>query len=468
MTFDNITLLHGIRIFTLFAIGFLSFTVAGYTSILTVLVDEDVFNSYCSNNDGYECKTQSFILSAMFEAAVSTANISTLFWGSLCLKYNARNIMITSSFICGIFCIVFAFGPNWYKFVSYVGLAFFETGLVFPAFGIPLEYSAKYQGLIFSLLIGGADCSALVFFIVKTIYEEFNVNLSIIFVVLAFMYLILNGGIMFIFSPRLFGKDDINTNDNSIGINDESPLLKESGNIQDNGNDKQLQEDVDVHVDKKEEEEEEEEGDIPLLSMLKDIALRLIGDEVFIVITIWSCFYVNTKYFYIATLEQQLKWITNNNSSQIDTGLYVFDILLPCTCLFTPFSSIITNKIELSTSICLLGIISLIIAIISVIQMYYLQYVTMVLLVFNRFLYFVLTPLTIGRIYGMKEQTTIYGMVLFIAAVYNYTSYLWDYICVAVLNYNFTIINLVLGILCCLSSFYAAYLVNNKLKPETK
>ena len=63
----------------------------------------------------------------------------------------------------------------------------------------------------------------------------------------------------------------------------------------------------------------------------------------------------------------------------------------------------------------------------------------------------------------MKEQTTIYGSILCIAAIYNYISYLWNYICIDVLNYNFTMINLFLGISCFIASVCTAYIIQNRL-----
>ena len=211
MTFDTITTRHVLRFFALFVIGFVGFTEIGYQALLSILVDEGVFNSYCneSPNTDDECSTQSVILSFMFEAAVSTANCSTLFCGILCLKYDRRNIMILSGFGCCTFCLLFGFGSNWFKFVSYICISFFETGLIFPAYGIPLEYSPKYQGLIFSILIAGQDSSALVFFILKLMYENLNITFSMLFVILAAIYLItIVIGPIFVLSDRLFATQD--------------------------------------------------------------------------------------------------------------------------------------------------------------------------------------------------------------------------------------------------------------------
>ena len=123
MTFDSITTRHVFRFFALFVIGFVSFTEIGYQALLSILVDEGVFNSYCAKNNGDECNTQSVILSFMFEAAVSMLNISSFFWGCLCLKYNRRNLMAIGSILSIITCILFAFGNDWIRFFCFIFLS---------------------------------------------------------------------------------------------------------------------------------------------------------------------------------------------------------------------------------------------------------------------------------------------------------------------------------------------------------
>ena len=458
MTVETINVWHFFRICTLFTLGFVSLTVVGYQSLLPILLDNGVFNSYCSSN---ECNTQSLILSWMFESAISVANISCLFWGSLCLKYNRRKLMTSGSVLCIISCILFAFGSDWIKFFSFILLAFGETGLLFPAFVIPLEYDVKYQGFIFSILIGGVDCGAIMFYFFQLIYDNSNTSLSMLFSILAMIYFIeVFLGPMFLFSKKLFS-DSISIESIDDDTYDPEATEEEKMALKKNENYANLNDDDDDDDD--ESNNDNEVVDDSLLTMLSVIMKRLSNDMLFWMIVVWSGFYVNTKYFYIATLNQQLKWITDNNTSLINTAITVFDILLPCACLFSPFSGTITNKLGLSFSVCLLGLISFIAAITSVITMYYLQYFTMILIVFNRFLFFVIAPMIVGNIYGMKEQTTIYGIILCIAAIYNYISYLWDYICVDVLNYNFTIINLFLGTSCFIASLCTAYLIQNRL-----
>ena len=463
MTFNTIDGWHCLRICMLFILGFICLIVIGYQSLLPILIDNGVFNSYCNSGDDV-CNTQLLILSFMFESSVSGLNISTLFWGSLCLKYNPKKIMTFGGIISIVSCILFAYGSDWIKFVSYILLGFGGVGLLFPTFVIPLQYSVKYQGFIFGILIGGQDSSAIIFYIFKLIYDNSNANVSLqmLFVFLAVVYFIaLFLGPMFLFSDKLFSDECQTIDEDPSASSQETSPLKTNDHDDELNND--LEEAVDDDVAGIDGHEDVHVSQTSLFAMLHVIFQRLLGDILFWMIVIWSGLYVNTKYFYIATLNQQLKWITDNNTLLINRALSVFDILLPCACVFTPFSGVITNKLGFSFSVCMLGIISFITAITSVIQIYYLQYFTMVLIIFNRFLYFVIAPMIVGNVYGMKEQTTIYGIVLCLAAIYNYISYLWDYICIDILNYDFTVVNLSLGTSCFIASLCTAYLVNNRL-----
>ena len=461
MTFEKINVWHFFRICSLFTLGFVCLPIVGYQSLLPILLDNGVFNSYCSTSD--ECKTQSLILSCMFESAVSMINICSLFWGSLCLKYSRRNLMTIGGIICVLSCILFAFGSDWIKFFCFIVLGFGGTGLFFPAFVIPLEYSAKYQGFIFSVLIGGADCSSIIFYFFSLIYDNSSLTLSTLFIVLAMVYAIeILLGPMFVFSDKIFGDQSVRINNDNSTYNDDDYCATEEETLALIKNDKHND-----NINDNDKDLQQNKGELSLLTMLSVIIKRLSNDMLFWMLVIWSGFYINTKYFYIASLNQQLKWITDNNTSSIDTGLTAFDILLPGICVFSPFLGTITNKLGISFSVCMLGIISLIAAITSVIKIYYLQYFTMICFVFNTFFFFVIAPMIVGSIYGMKEQTTIYGIILCIAAIYNYISYLWDYICIDVVNYNFTIINLCLGISCLLASLCTAYLIQNRLTQQS-
>ena len=459
MTFEKIDFAHGFRICTLFSLAVVSLIVVGYQSLLPILIDNGVFSSYCNGRD--ECNAQILILSFMFESAISMLNISGLFWGSLCLKYSRQRLMACGGVFCMISCILFAFGTDWIKFFSFILLSFGGCGFLFPAFVIPLQYSVKLQGFIFGVLVGGENFSAIIFYLFKLIHDNSDISLPMLFVFLAIVFFIaLFLGPMFLFSKKLFSVsfDDESQSDsyNDACTSQETISFEKSDH---------LHSDYDVDA------EENVEDDIndgvatvapSLLTMLSAIFQRLSHDMLFWMIVVWSCLYVNTKYFYIGTLNQQLKWITDNDASLITRAVTVFDILLPCACVFAPFSGTITNKVGLPFSVCILGIISLVAAIASVIQMYYLQYFTMILIIFNRFLYFVIAPLIVGNVYGTKEQTTIYGIIICVAAIYNYVSYLWDYICIGILNYDFTIINLALGISCLVSSLCTAYLLSNR------
>ena len=166
-----------------------------------------------------------------------------------------------------------------------------------------------------------------------------------------------------------------------------------------------------------------------------------------------------TKYFYITTLEKQLKWITDDNEKQIDNGTYLFSIMLLCSGLFGFVTGPIIDKFGMKFSWVMMGIISCILSVLSVIKIYDLQYVTMIGMVFNRFFYFAMAPLVIFTIYGPKRQQFMWGTTLFLSSLFNLLGYLLDDIATNVLNGSYMIINVFTGICCLCACLWLAFVL---------
>jgi len=177
----------------------------------------------------------------------------------------------------------------------------------------------------------------------------------------------------------------------------------------------------------------------------------------FWLVTCWAAIYVTTIYFYIATLERQLLSI-GANYQQVTQGAWVFSILLPCSGIFLPFIGLLLLKTSLPKNLVIMGIISLATGILSIIPNYGVQYIVMVCLLFNRFFFFVILPILLSKLFGPLGSTTVYGAVLFLAGVVNYTNYLWDVIS---FDYEkaFMTLYLTQNILCSVFSFGMAWFI---------
>ena len=170
---------------------------------------------------------------------------------------------------------------------------------------------------------------------------------------------------------------------------------------------------------------------------------QILRSKEFLCLTLWSALYMTTKYFYITTLDKQIKWLTNNDQHKIDDAQQVFSIMLLSSGCFSIFTGLIIDKGGMKCALIVMAFVSLIGSVCSVITVHNLQWFTMLYFVFHRFFYFASAPLLIISIWGEEKQQMLYGLVLFLSAVFNLSGYLLDDIVTNYLNGDYLIINLV-------------------------
>ena len=222
-----------------------------------------------------------------------------------------------------------------------------------------------------------------------------------------------------------------------------------------------------------EDEEEEETRETGLDSEAKEIhptgpvpwfgnqtkALLIIQSKPFILITIWSCWYMTTKYYYMANLNEQILWVTKGDTTKTKIAIYIFSIVLPLSGLFTPITSIINEKLGSYYSVIIMAMVSLVLGISSIIPVYEVQFILIICLSFNRFFFFSTMPLLLSLMFGNIGPSTLFGFINFVSALFNFTGYLWSYIALDVMHHNFMLTNVGLTAACVIYGFYFAYVV---------
>ena len=185
------------------------------------------------------------------------------------------------------------------------------------------------------------------------------------------------------------------------------------------------------------------EFDIHFASNWKDTFCNLIC----LSIIIWSMFYVTTTYFYITTFDKQLKWITNDNEDKILFGQKIIGVVFLLSGGFTIIAGPMIDKCGMKFTLIVMSVISIITSISSYFGIYYLElYVVMIGIILNQFFYFTMAPLLIVTIFGATKLQFIYGMVLFLQQ-YLISAILFEHLSQDILDGNYGIINLIMGIL---------------------
>eukprot|EP01084_Bolivina_argentea_P185758 320295_1 len=424
-------------------------TFIGYQSLLPILENENMFASLCDTDemDSLPCNKQSLRLDLMYTLSVSASYMSYLFFGMICWRYGPKTCILIGGLLETISCILFSFGNDWQCFFSFIGIGIGSAGMILGLIGIPSQYSQTYQGVLYSLLVGCIDGSSGMTYIFLLLYKHYNIRLQILYISLSMCILITSLiSYWFVFSTH-FTRNTTRYNtmdvfESAFNLTTKPKESKDTGEYllnteSDNENS------INLYASISSEEMTAVTG-IHFNSGWTNTFLSIQFGS----ILIWSMFYMTTIYFYITTLDKQLKWITDDND-KILFGQELFSIMLLlsglCAVIIGPVIDIFGMKIALIIMV----IISFITCISGNINSYDLEIsITMIGFILNRFFYNTMTPLLIVTVFGAAKQQFVYGIVLFLSAVINLFGILFDYVTQDVLNGNYLIFNLVTGISC--------------------
>jgi len=274
--------------------------------------------------------------------------------------------------------------------------------------------------MIFSLIMGAFDGSALMMLLFQLLHEWLGANTHQMYLSFLVLPLALYACAFWIFpwESRLCKRGENGTAEEEEGI----VVIKDRAALSVDDGDMSLDDGV---ILKKESGVSGDE--MPWMSESGMIKIALSWP--FVLVAAWLSVYVTAKYFYVENVNTQLKWITDNDKDKVDIGTKIFSLILPLSGIFFPFTSYMLDHHGSSASIFIMACISFISGAASIVKFYYLQYITMVSVVLNRYFLFATAPFLLCKMYG-DLGPTIYGIGLFCAACLNLSNYGWSYMAV--------------------------------------
>jgi len=403
-----------LRVFLAIFYTLTAYTIVGYQILLPVLHGSGVYSHLCSNETKNEthdctvhdcgCTNSQLALDLMFTLATAALNCAIFASSLLILFMGSRSTCILGAFLLTIGAVSFGFSSRLDFFkelytVAYIVMAFGGPLIGLPMLTLTTLFPTKDVPLLISLIVGASDGSAGVMWLFQILYLRVGWSMDFMFWGLGGISATLIFMSFFIFSAQN------ERNGYSILQNlQTAPYEQEK-------------------------------------------IRKMIFSLPFWLVTIWSFFYVLANSFYITTIDRQLAWITNDNK-EIEDGLFVFSIILPCSIIFTPITSFILYKYPPHVPVQMMAFTSIIVTICSVIKVYPLQFFTMVIVVYNRFFFFVTLPFLLKFIFGPMGVGSLYGIALFFAVCFNYSNYLWKYLMNRNFDTGYIVINIFQNILC--------------------
>jgi MFS family permease len=346
-------------------------------------------------------------------------NVGTLFWGAVCFKYGPKYAALFGGLCLTMGALIFSFGSDWPCFFAFVLMGFGAGGTIIPAVTVPPQYPA-IQGFLFSMVRACFDASSGVTFLFLMLYQNLNISMQTLYISLAIAHLFTTLLLYcFVFSARFVAdiesetesKPELETKKTAVELKMIDYMSTVTEDDQSQYSNKLI--DFDKYVEENDQFADENRNTTLTIS-------EILKSREFVMITVWSMFYVLTKYFYLTSMNEQIKWITDDNQHKIYLAQQVFSVmLLSGGAIFSFITGLIIDKCGVATALTILGILSLVVAIFSVILIYDLQFLTMLLFVFTRFFFFSLAPLLIAIQFGVENQTIIYGFVMAISGVFN-------------------------------------------------
>ena len=393
----------------------------------------------------------------MYTLAVSSSYISYLLFAIYILKYGPRKAILIGGILETIGCITFSFGNDWACFISYIMIAVGSSGIVLGIIGIPSQYNIKYQGVLFSLLIGCIDASSGITYIFLLCYTYLNVSMQILFFILAFSIIIITAiSYLFVFSTY-FTRNTTRFNTIDVELDSQKEDNKKSPLITEDSYDDNAPDEINLYASIS---SEEMVGTYNI--HFNSTWQETFWSKQFVSILIWSMFYITYIYFYISTLDKHLRWVTNethnDDNNKVLFGQQIFSIMLFLSGACSIITGPIVDAFGMKFGLCVMAVLSLFTSICSMLKLYKLDIsATMFGFILNRFFFFTMCPLLIVTIFGNTKQNFIYGIVLFLSACFNLLNILFDHLTQKEFDGNYSIINMILGILCCISALHLAY-----------
>lgn len=410
----------------------------GYAAIKPVLIAEGVYKNLCTKEEldsGVRtCYAQEIHLNLMFTVAAVGTNVAALPIGAILDKYGPRVCGIIGSVLLTIGALLFAFAWDM-PFDTYT------PGYLFLALGGPFVFISSFQlsnafpsnsGLILALLTGAFDTSSAIFLIYRLIYQWSNGKFWPKYFFL--LYLVVPA---FILTVQLF----IQPHQSYKTIGELVKHIDDDDSIADDQlteHDAMIREERRHHRasvvseitsllgtkagDKQVHQEEKMQQTSGVWGALhgKTVKEQILSPW-FVLITLFTVIQMTRINFFVATIRPQYEYLLGSYEKAVEINDY-FDFALPLGGLCSiPFIGIVLDNTSTAFVLSCLVAIATIIGTLGVLPYTWAAYANVTIFTLYRPFYYTTVSDYAAKVFGFRTFGTVYGMIICLAGLFNFT-----------------------------------------------
>ena len=444
-------------IYCLFAAGI----VFGYAAIKPVLIREQVYRNLCTPDEierGVRtCYEQEIHLNLMFTVAAVGTNVAALPIGAILDAYGPRVCGIIGSLLLTIGAVLFAFAWQ-LPFDGYI------PGYLFLALGGPFVFISSFQlsnafpkhsGLILALLTGAFDSSSALFLMYRIIYQWSNgtfwpKKFFLVYLVVPIFILLVQIFVMPKASYKTIGElvkqveeaEDVyddQIDENTALLRDERRQHRQSvvSEITDLIGSKSGV----THL-KREEKKNKISG--VWGAMHGKTVKEQITSAWFVLITLFTVIQMTRINFFVATIRKQYEFLLGSYDAAVEINTF-FDIALPLGGLLAiPFIGVVLDHTSTFFVLSALVATATTIGVLGCLPYTWAAYANVCLFVLYRPFYYTTVSDFSAKVFGFRTFGTVYGLIICLAGLFNFTQSGLDAVTHKVFNGNPVPVNIIL------------------------
>ena len=445
-------------IYCLFAAGI----VFGYAALKPILIREQVYRYLCTPEEIEQgvrvCYDQEVRLNFMFTAAAVGTNVAALPIGAILDAFGPRVCGIIGSFLLAIGAVFFAFAWQ-LPFDGYI------PGYLFLALGGPFVFISSFQlsnafpkhsGLILALLTGAFDTSSAIFLIYRMIYQWSQGTFwpkyfFLCYLIVPAMILLVQIFIMPTASYKTVGELVKQVEDEGDEVFDDqmdetTALLRDERRQRQQSVVSEISELLGSKSGKSHLKKEEQKNKISGVWGVmhgKSVKQQVLSPW-FVLITLFTVVQMTRINYFVATIRVQYEYILGSFDKAVEINTF-FDVALPLGgVLSIPFIGLVLDHTSTVTVLSALVSIATTIGVLGCLPYTWAAYANVSLFVLYRPFYYTAVSDYAAKVFGFRTFGTVYGFIICLAGLFNFSQSGLDALCHKVFNNNPVPVNLIL------------------------
>jgi hypothetical protein len=385
----------------------------------------------------------------MFTVAAVGTNVAALPIGATLDTFGPR--------VCGIIgSVLLAIGAVFFAFAAQLPFAGYIPGYLFLALGGPFTFISSFQlsnafpkhsGLILALLTGAFDSSSAIFLLYRIIYQQSNQEFTpkyffLAYLIIPFFILAVQVFIMPKASYKTVGElvrqvEEVNeVYDDQM---DESTALLQDERR--NRSQSIISEITDLLGSKSGGQHlTEEERKNKISGVWGAMHGKTVGEQVispwFILITLFTVIQMTRINYFVATIRPQYEYLLGSYEKAVEINSF-FDIALPLGGIISiPFIGLVLDNTSTLFTLSALVTIATTIGVLGCLPYAWAAYSNICLFVLYRPFYYTAVSDYSAKVFGFRTFGTVYGFIICLAGLFNFSQSGLDVLCHKVLHGN--------------------------------